>query len=144
MVGHIDQAEHLLTRALNIDKSLVRDKRLSSTDTDFASTLNSLGMIDAYRDRWDDASAKFEQAKEIAELPGGPFLDQVLLNEADLALHTGDLRMCPATFLTRSRHPSRKPTRTTPRTPGAMLSGIRSTRNCSPQEGIRTARSALS
>ena len=102
MVGHIDQAEPLLTRALNIDKSLVRDKRLSSTDTDFASTLNSLGMIDAYRDRWDDASAKFEQAKEIAELPGGPFLDQVLLNEADLALHNGDLQRA-ATFLTRSK-----------------------------------------
>ena len=102
MVGHIDQAEPLLTRALNIDKSLVRDKRLSSTDTDFASTLNSLGMIDAYRERWDDASAKFEQAKEIAELPGGPFLDQVLLNEADLAVHTGDLQRA-ATFLTRSK-----------------------------------------
>ncbi len=102
MVGQVDQAERLLTRALNIDKSLVRDKRLSSTDTDFASTLNSLGMIDAYRDRWDDASAKFEQAKEIAELPGGPFLDQVLLNEADLALHSGDLQRA-ATFLTRSK-----------------------------------------
>jgi tetratricopeptide (TPR) repeat protein/energy-coupling factor transporter ATP-binding protein EcfA2 len=102
MIGNVDQAEPLFSRALAIDSSLVKNNRLSPNDSDFASTLNSLGMIDAYRGRWEDAGAKFERAKTIAELPGGQFLDQVLLNEADVALHNGDLPRA-ATLLTKSK-----------------------------------------
>jgi tetratricopeptide (TPR) repeat protein len=102
MIGNVDRAEPLFSRALAIDSSLVKNNRLSPNDSDFASTLNSLGMIDAYRGRWEDAGAKFERAKTIAELPGGQFLDQVLLNEADVALHNGDLPRA-ATLLTKSK-----------------------------------------
>jgi tetratricopeptide (TPR) repeat protein len=102
MIGHVDQAERLLKRALAIDNDLARDKRLSPTDSDFVSTLNRLGMIDSYWGRWDDANAKFERAQAMAELPGGPFLDQVLLNEADVALHNGQLPRA-ATLLTKSK-----------------------------------------
>jgi tetratricopeptide (TPR) repeat protein len=92
MAGQVTEAERLVNRALAIDNRLVGDNRLNQMDVDFVSTLNSLGMIDAYRGRWQKAGTELAQAEKIARLPGALFLDQVLLNEADVALHAGDLQ----------------------------------------------------
>ena len=86
MAGQIDQAEAPFRRALAIDEKLE-----GPTHDDLVSTLNSLGMIDAYRGNTAAARAEFTRADAIARLPDhGELLDQVVLNEADLALRTGD------------------------------------------------------
>ena len=55
-------------------------------------TLNRLGMIDAYNGRIAQAHAEVQRAENIARLPNqGVILDQVLLNDADLALRDGDV-----------------------------------------------------
>jgi ATP/maltotriose-dependent transcriptional regulator MalT len=58
---------------------------------DLVPPLNSLGMIDSYRGRLDAARAELTRADTIASKRShNDVLDQVLLNEADLAVATGD------------------------------------------------------
>jgi tetratricopeptide (TPR) repeat protein len=87
MAGRIEEAETLLRRALAMEEKL-----LSPTHTDVVPTLNRLGMIDAYNGRIAQAHAEVQRAENIARLPNqGVILDQVLLNDADLALRDGDV-----------------------------------------------------
>ncbi|HUN73700.1 MAG TPA: tetratricopeptide repeat protein [Steroidobacteraceae bacterium] len=86
MAGHVDEAESPFRKALAIDEQLE-----GPTHDDLVSTLNSLGMIDAYRGNVPAARAELARAESIGRLPDhGELLDQVLLNEADLELATGN------------------------------------------------------
>jgi tetratricopeptide (TPR) repeat protein len=92
MSGHIDDAEPLLRQAL-----LMTEKFEGDTHDDLVSPLNSLAMIDAYRGHLDAASREIQRADSIARLPNqGELLDQVLLNEADIALANGDPKKAAA------------------------------------------------
>jgi len=86
MSGHIEDAEPLLRQALQMTEKFEGD-----THDDLVSPLNSLAMIDAYRGHLDRAIREIQRADSIARLPNqGELLDQVLLNEADIALANGD------------------------------------------------------
>ena len=92
MSGHIDDAEPLLRQALQMTEKFEGD-----THDDLVSPLNSLAMIDAYRGHLDAASREIQRADSIARLPNqGELLDQVLLNEADIALANGDPKKAAA------------------------------------------------
>lgn len=86
MAGQVDRAEGPFRQALAIDEKLE-----GPTHDDLVATLNSLGMIDTYRGDSKAARAELARAESIARLPDhGELLDQVLLNEADLELRSGD------------------------------------------------------
>jgi len=92
MSGHIDDAEPVLREAL-----VMTEKFEGSTHDDLVSRLNSLAMIDAYRGLVDAASREIQRADSIARLPDhGELLDQVLLNEADIALANGNPKQAAA------------------------------------------------
>jgi tetratricopeptide (TPR) repeat protein len=84
--GRIDEAEPLLRQALGMFQ------KFYSADYDgLISPLNSLAMIDAYRGRLDAARSEIRRADAIARMPDhGELLDQVLLNEADIELASGN------------------------------------------------------
>jgi tetratricopeptide (TPR) repeat protein len=86
ITGRVDEAEPLLRRAL-----ATTEKFEGPTHDDLISPLNSLAMIDAYRGRLDVAREEIQRADSIARLPNqGNLLDQVLLNEADIELESGN------------------------------------------------------
>jgi len=98
MLGNVDAAEPLLREALALT-----EKFEGATHDDLVSPLNSLAMIDAYRGRLDAARTEIERAASIARLPDhGELLDQVLLNEADIELATGN-RERATTLLSESK-----------------------------------------
>jgi len=98
MAGNIDQAEQPLRQSLEMT-----EKFEGATHADLVSPLNSLAMIDTYRGRFSIALSEIQRAESIARLPGhGELLDQVLLNEADIALANGD-RIQAAALLVESR-----------------------------------------
>jgi tetratricopeptide (TPR) repeat protein len=82
MAGHVDAAEPRLRQALAMSE------RLMGPNHDYlVPELNSLAMIDGYAGRPQRAAEEIERAAQIARLPNhGAFLDQVLLNEADLSI----------------------------------------------------------
>lgn len=85
ITGDVDHAEPILQQALKMTEEFMADEH------DFlVSPLNSLGMIDAYRGNLADARRKLEQAESIARKSKSPYLDQVLLNLADLDLQQGE------------------------------------------------------
>jgi tetratricopeptide (TPR) repeat protein len=98
MVGQVEEAEPLLRQAL-----AMTEKFEGSTHEDLVSPINSLAMIDAYRGRLDVALSEIKRADSIARLPDhDEFLDQVLLNEADIELAKGD-RLKAAALLTEAK-----------------------------------------
>jgi tetratricopeptide (TPR) repeat protein len=98
MVGQVEEAEPLLRQAL-----AMTEKFEGSTHEDLVSPINSLAMIDAYRGRLDVALSEIRRADSIARLPDhDEFLDQVLLNEADIELAKGD-RLKAAALLTEAK-----------------------------------------
>jgi tetratricopeptide (TPR) repeat protein len=86
MTGHIDEAEPLLRQSFDMFQ------KFYSEDYDgLVSPLNSLAMIDDYHGDLDTAKREIQRADLIARLPDhGELLDQVLLNEADIELATGN------------------------------------------------------
>jgi tetratricopeptide (TPR) repeat protein len=85
MSGEVDKAEPLLRRALAISQ-----KTESDTSDDLVSPLNSLAMVDEYRGNLPAAYAEIEKADAIASPPDhDQFLDQVLVNKADIELALG-------------------------------------------------------
>jgi tetratricopeptide (TPR) repeat protein len=86
MVGQVEEAEPLLRQSL-----AMTEKFKGPTFGDLVTPINSLAMIDAYRGRLDVALAEIKRADSIARLPGNnEFLDQVLLNEADIEFAKSD------------------------------------------------------
>jgi tetratricopeptide (TPR) repeat protein len=86
MVGRIDEAEPLLRQSLSMI-----EKFGGAQHDELVATLNSLAMIDAFRGRMDAASAEIRRADSIARLrQHSDLLDQVLLNEADIELASGN------------------------------------------------------
>jgi ATP/maltotriose-dependent transcriptional regulator MalT len=86
MAGHVDEATPLLHRALELNEKLK-----GMTHDDLVPPLNSLAMIDAYNGRLAEARAEIQRAQQIARLPDhGKLLDQVLLNDAEIALREGN------------------------------------------------------
>jgi tetratricopeptide (TPR) repeat protein len=98
MAGRVDEAEQALRQSLAMfEKSYSRDY------DGLVAPLNSLAMIDAYRGRLPAARDEIERAESIARLPDhGELLDQVLLNEADIELASGN-RVRAAALLAESR-----------------------------------------
>jgi tetratricopeptide (TPR) repeat protein len=86
LAGHLNEAEPILRQALAMTEQFM------GSDHDYlVAPLNSLAMIDAYLGRMDEANSEIHRADKIARLPDhGELLDQVLLNEADLAVRHGD------------------------------------------------------
>ncbi len=98
IAGHIDEAEPLLRESLAMTEKFQGD-----THDYLVFPLNSLAMIDAYRGRVDVARSEIQRAESIARLPDhDELLDQVLLNEADVELASGN-RTRAATLLTESK-----------------------------------------
>ena len=86
MAGDIEKADPLLRQSLSITKSFEGE-----ASEDLIAPLNSVAMIDAFRGHVDVAQNELAQAESIARGPNqGELLDQVLLNEADLALANGN------------------------------------------------------
>ena len=86
VAGHIDEAEPLLRQSLAMFQKFEGDNY-----DGLVAPLNSLAMIDAYRGRLSAAWSEIQRADSIARLPDqGELLDQVLLNEADLELSSGN------------------------------------------------------
>ena len=86
MTGQLDEAEPMLRQSLAMSEKIE-----GATHDDLVSPLNSLAMIDGYRGRMDGALAEIRRADSIARMPDhGELLDQVLLNEADFELKTGN------------------------------------------------------
>jgi tetratricopeptide (TPR) repeat protein len=82
MAGRVPEAEGLLRDALRLDEKL-----RTPTHDDLVAPLTSLAMIDLYGGKVEAAQAEIMRAERIARLPDhGELLDQVLLNEADVAL----------------------------------------------------------
>ena len=99
MAGRIDEAEPLLRQSISMT-----EKFEGGDHEDMVAPLNSVAMIDAYHDRLDAARGEFKRAESIARLPDhGALLDQVLLNEADLEIRSGD-RARAAALLVESKH----------------------------------------
>ncbi len=99
MAGRIDEAEPLLRQSISMT-----EKFEGGDHEDMVAPLNSVAMIDAYHDRLDAARGEFKRAESIARLPDhGALLDQVLLNEADLEIRSGDLARAAA-LLVESKH----------------------------------------
>jgi tetratricopeptide (TPR) repeat protein len=86
VAGNVDEAEPLFRQALAMFQ------KFQANDYDaLVAPLNSLAMIDAYRGRAAIAETEIKRAEAIARLPDqGELLDQVLLNEADIAIAVGD------------------------------------------------------
>jgi tetratricopeptide (TPR) repeat protein len=98
MVGQVEEAEPLLRQAL-----AMTEKFEGLTHEDLVSPINSLAMIDAYRGRLDVALNEIKRADSIARLPDhDEFLDQVLLNEADIELAKSN-RLKAAALLTEAK-----------------------------------------
>jgi tetratricopeptide (TPR) repeat protein len=86
MTGDLAHARPLFLEALGIDQKIE-----VPTHDDFVFLYNSLGMIAAFQGDFVEAGKNFASADRIARMPEhDEILDQVLLNEADVALHTGD------------------------------------------------------
>jgi tetratricopeptide (TPR) repeat protein len=86
VAGHVDEAEPLLRQSLAMFQKFEGDNY-----DGLVAPLNSLAMIDAYRGRLSDARSEIQRADSIARLPDhGELLDQVLLNEADIELASGN------------------------------------------------------
>jgi tetratricopeptide (TPR) repeat protein len=86
MAGNVDAADRWLRQAL-----LMTEKFEGKDHDDLVPTLNSLGMIDAYRGKLDAARSEVQRAETIARMrQHSDLLDQVLLNEADLEIATGN------------------------------------------------------
>jgi tetratricopeptide (TPR) repeat protein len=108
VAGHVDEAEPLLRQ------SLAMFQKFEGDDYDgLVAPLNSLAMIDAYRGRPSAARSEIQRADSIARLPGhGELLDQVLLNEADIELASGNRTRAAALLmeskaLLQKAHPDR-------------------------------------
>jgi tetratricopeptide (TPR) repeat protein len=98
IVGQVEEAEPLLRQSL-----AMTEKFKGSSFGDLVSPINSLAMIDAYRGQLDVALNEIRRADSIARLPeNDEFLDQVLLNEADIELAKGD-RLKAAALLTEAK-----------------------------------------
>jgi tetratricopeptide (TPR) repeat protein len=98
MVGQVEEAEPLLRQSL-----AMTEKFEGLTHGDLVSPINSLAMIDAYRGRLDVALSEIKRADSIARLPDhDEFLDQVLLNEADIELAKRN-RLKAAALLTEAK-----------------------------------------
>jgi tetratricopeptide (TPR) repeat protein len=86
MAGHVDEAEPLLRQSLTMTEKFEGD-----THDDLVAPLNSLAMIDAYHGHMETAQVEIHRAESIARLPDhDELLDQVLLNEGDIELMTGN------------------------------------------------------
>jgi tetratricopeptide (TPR) repeat protein len=85
MIGDVDNAEPVLRDALRMTEKFTTGEK-----DPLVSPLNSLGMIDAYRGRMTQARHELELAESAARESESPFLDQVLLSEADLDLKKAD------------------------------------------------------
>ncbi len=98
VAGHVDEAEPLLRQSLAMFQKFEGDNY-----DGLVAPLNSLAMIDAYRGRLSEARSEIQQADSIARLPDhGELLDQVVLNEADIELASGN-RDRAAALLTESK-----------------------------------------
>jgi tetratricopeptide (TPR) repeat protein len=92
MSGHVEEAVPYLRQALAMNEKLK-----GPTHDDLVPPLNSLAMIDGYLGHMDTADAQIRRAEQIARLPNhGGLLDQVLLNEADIAIQEGDMNRSAA------------------------------------------------
>ena len=131
VAGHVDEAEQPLRQSLAMSEKFEGDNH-----DDLVSPLNSLAMIDAYRGRLDAAQREIQRAESIARLPGhGDLLDQVLLNEADLALAQGD-RARAAALLAESKALLQKAHPMNAADAGDMPCGMPSMRSCSRPTAI--------
>ena len=94
MAGHVDEAEPLFRQALAMSQKFQGDNF-----DGLVPLLNSLAMIDAYRGRTESARSEIQRADSIARMPDqGELLDQVLLNEADIELASGNRTRAAALF----------------------------------------------
>jgi tetratricopeptide (TPR) repeat protein len=85
LAGRLTEAEALLRDALKIDEKL-----RPATHDDLVAPLLKLAVIDLYGGKVAVAHEEITRAERIARLPDhGEFLDEVLLNEADVALANG-------------------------------------------------------
>jgi tetratricopeptide (TPR) repeat protein len=98
MAGDIADAQPLMRQAL-----AMTEKFEGSQHEDLIPTLNSLAMIDMESGRLQQAQEELQRAESIAQSTHqSEFLDQVLLNEARLAITQGDLSQTAA-LLARSK-----------------------------------------
>ena len=86
MIGDTDKAEPVLRDALRMTEKFTTGEK-----DPLVSPLNSLGMIDAYRGRMAQARHELDLAESAGRESESAFLDQVLLNEADLDLKKADM-----------------------------------------------------
>jgi tetratricopeptide (TPR) repeat protein len=95
VAGHVDEAEPLLRQSLAMFQKFEGDNY-----DGLVAPLNSLAMIDAYRGRLNAARSEIQRADSIARLPDhGELLDQVLLNEADIELASGNRNRAAALLI---------------------------------------------
>jgi tetratricopeptide (TPR) repeat protein len=86
VAGKVDEAEPLLRQSLSMTEKFDDD-----THGDLIKSLNSVAMIDAYHGQFGAAHIEIQRAEAIARLPDrDEVLDQVLLNEADIELASGN------------------------------------------------------
>ena len=99
MAGDIVDAEPLMREALSMT-----EKFEGTGNEDLIAPLNSLAMIDMDNGRLGAAQQELERADSVAQSSGqNQLLDQVVLNEARLAIANGDISQT-ATLLARSKH----------------------------------------
>ena len=99
MAGDIVDAEPLMREALSMT-----EKFEGTGHEDLIAPLNSLAMIDMDNGRLQAAQQELERADSITQSSGqNQLLDQVVLNEARLAIANGDISQT-ATLLARSKH----------------------------------------
>jgi tetratricopeptide (TPR) repeat protein len=98
MAGDIVGAEPLMRQALSMT-----EKFEGARNEDLIAPLNSLAMIDLDNGRLQAAQQELERADSIAQSTGqSELLDQVMLNEAQLAIENGDVSRT-TTLLARSK-----------------------------------------
>jgi tetratricopeptide (TPR) repeat protein len=98
MAGDVVDAEPLMREALSMT-----EKFEGTRNEDLIAPLNSLAMIDLDNGRLGAAEQELERADSIAQSTGqGGLLDQVVLNEAQLAIESGDVSRT-TTLLARSK-----------------------------------------
>ncbi len=112
MAGNVDAAEPLLRRSLIMTEKFEDVK--SNDRRDLVPPLNSLAMIDLYREHMDAARDEIQRAEAIARLDEHhELLDQVLINAANLDLAGGNRqeaakRLAEAKAELEKAHPDRQ------------------------------------
>ena len=136
MAGDIANAEPLMRDAL-----FMTEKFEGARHEDLIAPLNSLAMIDMDNGRLPAAQQELERADSIAQSTGQrELLDQVVLNEARLAIENGDVSR-GTILLARSKLLLQKGPPAEPRRRrGATRYGTSSMRSCSQPKAIRRPR----